>query len=276
MSNFCIVSDNAADRSITVASTTAGAFVVGNLQSDAKSVVWRSTATNATLQASWFNPENIGAVILPFTNLTQAATIRVQAYSDNAGMVLVYDSGVVSACPAQPASLRGFTALQAQSAYAYGGGAYARLYFPSNIFVQNVLITLSDSTNATGYIEASRLIIGNCWSSTYNADLGATVTFQDTGKNSRTDAGDLITDTGSKNRKISIKISLMPPVDRTALASILRNSGFGNPIFMSIFPSNIDKELERDYQVYGKITTMSAMAITTYNAYTAPIDIEEV
>ena len=273
MPNLRIVSDNAADRGTTTVSASVGNFVAANLKNDIKSAVWRVTGTTGTISTSWTTAETVSCVVLPFCNLTPTATIRVRGYSDTAGTVQVIDSTALLACPAAAIALRGFTALAAQSAYAYGGGAYARVYITPTS-VKKIVIDLVDTANTAGYIEVSRLVAGAYWSPTYNADWGAGATAVDTGKNVRTDGGDLISDRGTRNTKLTLNLSSMPAADRTSLLKILVANGISNPLFISVFPANADLELERDSQVYGKLSTVAAMTLPMFNSYAIPLEIE--
>lgn len=275
MTAMSVLSTNLADSSTTTTTSTAGAYAAVNLSVDTKSLVWRSLTTTESIFAVWYATQNINCVILPFTNLTPNATIRVRGYSDSAGTIQVLDTGTISACPANAKLLNGFTFLQSQSAYAYGGGAYACVYFGA-VGVQKVQIDIVDSTNTAGYIEVSRLLVGLAWSPMYNADMGASLTMQDTSKNVRSEGGDLITALGTRNRKLGFTLSKMSPADRAALAAIFLNSGFRSPLFISLFPKNSDANLERDHSIYGKLTAMSAMTVPIYNAFSAPLEIEEV
>lgn len=275
MPNMRIVSNNAADRGTTTASAQVGSFVVGNLKSDIKSSVWRVTGTSGTLQTTWNSFETVSCVILPFCNFTPTVVIRVRGYSDTAGTVQVVDSGVVLAAPSQQVALMGFTALAAQSAYAYGGGVCARVYIPTTS-VKKVVIDITDTSNTAGYLEVSRLVIGEYWYPSINPPHGLSLTLQDTGKQLRTDGGDLLTDVGTRNKKLSLMLENLPVSDRNPLMSILRYSGVTGGVFISVYPEDTDLELERDYQIYGKFTSVPSNTLISFNAYQAPLEIEEV
>lgn len=278
MPNLRIVSDNAIDRASSLAaSSAAGALVASNLQLEIKSRVWRATGTSATLTATWGAAEPVSCVALPFCNLSPAARIRVRGYSDTGGGSLVLDTGAVPACPAPAVVLRGWGALLSTgaNAYGYGGGAYARVWFEQTN-VRRLVVDLADGGNAAGYIEASRLVAGAYWSPVYNADSGAALTLQDQGSHYRTDAGDLMTDIGTRNRKLSLNLLCMPPADRAAFASILRGNGMANPLFFSLLPEEADTAMERDHQIYGKVSQMSAITLAQFGAYSGQLEIEEV
>ena len=64
--------------------------------------------------------------------------------------------------------------------------------------------------------------------------------------------------------------------DRTAAINIIRSCGKRWPILLSLFPANADLELERDHMLYGKISDISEMTITSLDRYSVPIPVEEI
>lgn len=268
-----IIADNVLHRAVLTASSTAGVLTAANLLTDVKSDVWRATGTSVTLTATWTTAETVSAVALPFCNLSPTATIRVRGYSDAAGNSLVLDTGAVLACPAPAIKLRGWTAAQAASAYAYGGGACARVWFASWA-VMRLVIDIVDTANVQGYIEAARAIAGAFWSPSRTI-ADAPWTLVDLSTHYRTDAGDMLTDAGTVHKKLPLNFGTLVPADRAALVGILRSSR-AHPIFVSVFPGIADLELERDYTIYGKRSQDSEIAIQYAIAYSTTVELEEI
>lgn len=273
MNNIRIVSDNAASRATLAASSTAGVLAATNLQVDDKSTVWRASGTTATLTLTWSASETVGCVALPFCNLSPTATMRVRGYSDSAGATQVFDTAAQLACPAPAVQLRGWTAAQAASAYAYGGGAIACAWFaPAS--VRRIVVDLVDANNLQGYIEAACLVAGPYWSPKYNAS-GASLTNVDTTEFYRNAAGGQEADAGYTYRKVPVNLELMPPADRSAFVNILRNSR-AYPVLLSIYPGAADLAIERDHMIYGRRTKDSEVAIQYAMAYSTTIEVEEI
>jgi hypothetical protein len=268
-----IIAENVLNRAALTASTTAGLLAVGNLLTDVKSDVWRSTGTSATLTATWASAETVSALVFPFCNFSPTATIRVRGYSDAAGTAQLFDTGAVLACPAPAIKLRGWTAAQAASAYAYGGGACARVWFGSWA-VQRLVVDIVDTANLQGCLEAARGVVGLVWSPSRTVS-DAPWTMVDLSTHYRTDAGDMLTDAGTVHKKLPINFGRLLPADRTALANILRSSR-AHPIFVSVFPGVADLELERDYTIYGKRSQDSEIAIQYAIAYSTTVELEEI
>lgn len=207
-------------------------------------------------------------------NYASAPSTRPSGYIDW-WQSYALDTGVVLACPAPARVPRGWSAAQAASAYANGGGAHARAYFAETSFLA-FAVDIVDGSNLQAYIEASRIVIGSYWSPKYNADYGASLIWEDSSKHYRTDAGELKTDAGTRYRTMKLSLNYMPPGDRAALIKILAGSGMVWPVLLSLLPESEDLELERDHAIYGKLSRPSAMMISNYSAYSTSIDIEEV
>lgn len=279
MSKLRIVSRNAMARVATlVASTTSGALAASNLLTDIKSQVWRATGATATLTATWASGETIACAILAHCNLSPTATIRVQLYDATTLGNLLLDTNVLQpgalACPAPAIVLEGWTAAAASSAYAYGGGSYARIWFAATAGVKRMVVTITDTASLQGYIEAARLIAGPVWTSRYGAS-GASMTTMDAAEITYSGAGDQMAKAKPTRRRVPVDMSLLEADDRTALVNILRNSR-AIPILMSVFPGNADLELERDHMVYGRRADDSDVAIQFAGAYATKIDVVEI
>ena len=264
MANLRIVYKNLAD-SATIAGT--GSLPVGNLKTDIKSQVWRSATTSGTVTATWATSRNINCVILPFTNFSSAATMRVLGLNSAEGTV--FDTGSQVCC--------GY-ALRNENPgvnnFGYAGGVYASLFFTGGL-VKSIAITVTDTTNPTGYVEASRLVAGTYWEPTINADYGASIGWQDASVHTRNDAGDLLTDIKPRSKTLTLNFSNASTTDREELMGIMRN-GIGSPLYISVFPGDADKNLEQDYQIYGKLSQQSQIAIARYAAYSTAVTIEEI
>jgi hypothetical protein len=275
MPNLRIIYDNAADRAVLTASSTAGALVVANLQADGKGSVWRSTAKTASISAVWAQPEVLAGAALPFCNLSSTATIRVRGYTDAAGTVLAFDTGAVLACAYAPLGMSTWGMPLGVNAFTFGGGTYARAWF-APVLVRKIVIDLADADNAASYLEAARLVVGASWSPKYNADYGASVTPEDASQHYRTDGGSLLTEVGARYRKLSIQLSHLTPLDRAEFWRIVRGNGKSRPMFVSLYPESADPELEQANQVYGKLPNIPTISTPFFNTYSAPCEIEEI
>jgi hypothetical protein len=277
MPNLRIIYDNAADRATLTASSSADAMTADRLLTDIKSDVWRSTGTTATITATWQVAEAIGGVVLPFCNLTPRATLRVRGYASAGDGVPSFDTGVVEACPAPVLGLWDWGAVPLGSnAYTFGGGTYARAWMPVPGMVEKLVVDIVDDTNPAGYIEAARLVCGAYWEPRINAEFGAPVQAVDMSKHVRTDAGDLVTDVGTRHKTQSVSLAALSPVDRATLWSIVWGNGMCRPLFFSLYPDSDDARLEQTHQLYGKLSSTAAMNTPLFQQYATTLDIEEI
>ena len=266
--NLRIVYQNLADTSTIAASTTAGATLASNLKIDPKPLIWRSTGTSATLIVTFAASSTVNCVVLPFCNLTTAAQIRVVGTGLN--------TGYVNACPYTPPGAWASTLIPAgASKYSYGGGTYARVYF-APVTVSSLEITISDPTNTDGYIEASRLVVGNYWTPTHNTSFGLTFNPKDTSTNERSESGDLVTNRGITYNSMSFDLKYLNTTDKSQLLRLLKGNGKSKPLFISLFPEDEDTSKEGMHQVYGKLTELSGIQYAMFGIYSSTVDIEEV
>lgn len=279
MANLRIISDNAADRATLTASTTSGLLAAANLQSDKKSSVWRATGkTSETVTGTLAVGESMACVALPFCNLSPTATIRVQLYDAMSAGTLLLDTNTLQpgalACPAPAITLRGWTAAQAASAYAYGGGATARIWFALTSGVKRFVITIADTNNLQGYIEAARLVVGPYWEPSHNTSTLAATNI-DTTTIDYADSGDALVQAGTIRAKLPIEFEYLPASDRTILANMLHNSR-AYPVFLSIFPGDPDLSLERDNTIFGHRMSNSDVEVQAAVMYGTKIEVQSI
>jgi hypothetical protein len=287
MSNLRIIYNNGMDRATSVAaSTEAGSLAATNLLTDIKSQVWRSTSTTATLTVQWALSETVGGCVLPFTNLTSTATIRVRGYTDPGDSSPAFDTGTVYASPSGlfgSAGDWGVEALGTNSyiqggvnTFAYGGGAAAYVWFPLTR-VKKVVIDLVDSANTAGYIEASRLVLGAYFQAERNPDYNAiTMSNDETTKQERSDSGDMRVDKGTMSRALTINFQYLSVADRDHIYRIMRRNGMTKPLFISPVPQSTDIGDEQIFQVYGYMTKASSLQYQYFNQYVSSVTIGEI
>lgn len=262
MANMRIVYNNIADSATSVtASTTSGSLPASNLLTELKGQVHRSTGTSVTYTCTWSANQTVGAVILPCTNLTATATIRVRLYSDTAATTLVSDGGTVTAVPGYNLDSKIWPTSRDVNSFAYGGGVKAAQWFtskPTNI--RAVKIDLVDTSNPAGYIDCSRLVIGDYWSPTYNVQNGIQFDIIDNSEVSRRDSGDTIVNRSFMYDSLKFDFSLLTDVDKANLTKIIRNVGIHENFFVSLLPGDASVKTEHDSMIYGKRTNATIIS----------------
>lgn len=253
MNNLRIIYSNAADRATSLAaSTTAGSLVAAYMQSDIKGKAHRSTGTSVSYTLTWTDGETISGAGLPAMNLTADATARMRLWSDTGGTTLIADSGTGYACPGLDLGMWDWTLPLNANAFAYGGASKSAVWLDAAYFARRCVIDIVDTGNPAGYIDCSRLVIGNHWSPSKNADYGAKIGLIDTTESKRNDAGDLLPDLGVKHDRMQLDLKLLNEADRAQLMRIARNAGTSRNIFLSLLPGNSMSVAEQDHMIYGK------------------------
>ena len=274
MTSMRVLSRNVVKRASLVASTTAGALAVGNLQSNDKSKVWRSVGTSTTITGTLPAAEAIACMHLTHCNLTPAATWRIRLYSGLAGTGLLLDTGNVMACPAPARELEDWTPAQAASAYSNGGGAHAFAYFASTM-ARSFTIDIIDTANLQGYIEAAAaLVAGAYWEPVYSA-TGASAAPVDSTVLYRNAAGGQMADAGNIHRRLPIELGYMESADRTKFENIIMNSR-ASPILVDLVPGSGDLSLRRSGMIYGRRPIDSDIAFKFAFAYSSSVEVEEI
>ena len=281
MSNLRIIHRNELTQNLSLtASTTAGTLAASNLLTDIKSQVWRSTSTTAQLTVTWTNLRTIKAVILAHTNFTNVTTMRVRGYTNTADVVgsatPVFDTTELTCCNVTSGAAMGWDLnIPGVANFGYGGSVYASSFFTGGS-VRKLYIEIVDTGNATGYVEVSRLITGDYWEPSYNADWGLKLGYKDDSEHTRSFAGDLMTEIKPRSKTLTFDFGDMIEADRAVLMRIVRSNGLPAPLYISVFPGDTDKNKEQDYQIYGKLDQLSEITLARYASYSSSLTINEV
>lgn len=278
MANLRILSDNAVDRALSVAaSNTVAALPASNMQTDYKTEVWRTlSGSQSTITLTWPSSELVNCVIFAFSNLSPTATAFVRCYAENDATITSTILSQTLAPSTNFGDVGWGTAPIGSNAANYGGGAYGTIWFPSPRTVKKLSILITDLDNTSGYMEAGRLIVGNYWSPTYNAEAGATLGIVDTSKNERADSGELRTDRGTIHKTLSFEMNYLTNADRNQMYGIMRN-GIYKPMFVCLTPESVDDTMgEQIHQLYGKMTRTSALKYQLLGQFSTSLELEEI
>jgi hypothetical protein len=187
-----------------------------------------------------------------------------------------YDSGTVVALPPIPLTEWpwGSTTLGVNS-YAFGSKATMVKWVPVGSY-EKIVIDLDDSLNPLGFIEAGRLFISSHYEFQLNADWGAQAGVTDSSTQYRNDASDLLTDRSFQFKTLSFSLSSLKPLDRTQLSNIFKVAALSGPVLVSLLPEYTDAQLEQEYQIYGKLSNLSAISITQIDRFSGSVELQEV
>ena len=271
MSNLRIIYNNIADKASSVtASTTAGSLTVANLKTDIKGQVHRSTGTNVTYTLQWTTSQDISAVVIPACNLTETATIRVQAWDAVSAGVLLLDTGTNLACPGLNVTSSDFSTSINASLFGFGAASKAYSWFNLTSGVKLLQIDIVDTGNPAGYIDCARLIVGNYWSPSHNASFGASISLEDSSTVVRTDAGGISVNRAPFLETMTFEFNWLLESDRKELDRITKLSGSFKPILISLLPDWNDASVIQSSTIYGvrKLSPFSILPSVWQNSIT--------
>lgn len=160
--------------------------------------------------------------------------------------------------------------------FGYGGGNYATLWFtPTN--ARRMVIDIVDSSNASGYVEAARLVCGTYWSPAINPSYESVrLSMAELSKHERSDAGNLHTDRGPLYKTLTFNLQYMVEADRDFFWRITRGNGMTRPVFVSVTPESSNVKEEKMYQVYGKLSRQSELQYQFASQFAGQLQIEEI
>ncbi len=262
MPNLRVLYNNLADiATITSNSTgsTATNYPASNLSSSRKHLVWRSNTTTGIITLTWSTPQIVNGLALASTTLGPSSTFRLKLYSDTAKTVLLLDTGTVTpACDSVSSS----------------SSETMHIWCNYMTNVRAAELTLSQTAHPSGYLQVSRLVIGQYWSPDFNTDFGVSTGIVDSSENTRTYAGALVTEAKYSYKVLSFSLNFMTNNDRNNLISIVRSVGKQKSVYVSIFPTDTETGKEGWYSIYGKFTDDPTITHPMYTVYTTDISLE--
>jgi len=142
--------------------------------------------------------------------------------------------------------------------------------------IRGFKIELFSAGSNVSYFELGRLIIGKYIQPTYNIGYGHSLTWEETTKQYRTDAGSLRSDISIPYRKFEFNLGTITEDDRVLLQHELRNVGLRKDLFVSLFPEDSSNEKKLDYSGIVKMTKVPKFTEFAQNYYKSKYTMEEV
>lgn len=251
--------------------TTASGVITPLVMISTSGTSYSFTGTGTSGIYVWGAMLSLGTLSSYYPTTTAAAT-RPAGYTDS-WQTYGYDSGTFIPCPAGAYPAKRTTGV---NTFAYGGARCATHWLTSKQTVTGMIITITENDANTPYVDVGRLVIGDYWEPSIGAEHGATFALADNSKHYRTEAGDMLTDVGTRFKKQTFSMPSLNADDRSAMWDILWNNGMSVPMFISMHPRHVNPKLEHTYQLFGKLVTTPIMNTPYFNYNSASVDIEEI
>ena len=273
MSSMIIVSQNMAD--IATITTTSSPANLGpeNLKKDLRGLWCRLVGPSNTITLKWNNSIPIGAVVIVGSTLKPSSKFRVKVFEDVDGLVLKHDSNWIWAAPGTTFDNEDWTEELNTNGneFAYSTPPSSAYYLKEQLMGQSVTIELLDEDSA--FIDISRLVVGPYFSPKINANYGQSNSIIDLTTHSRSASGGLRSEIGPISRVLSFSLDYVKEEDRGRVQKLMEKSS-GSSLWVSLCPGNVDKELERDKSIYGRLSSPINMQWQTLFIHTADFQIE--
>lgn len=251
MSNYIIAQPYSA--TITAASN-ATSMNATNLNKVQPSDVWRSTSlTSQYIEIDLGSAKAVDLIALMFTNLTSAATWRVQAGTTTG--VSNYDSGTVTAWAGATQNV---------------DRPHAMLYLSSTQTYRYWKITLTDAANPAGYFEAGRVILADALQFTRNYSKGAGRGFNDLSTTKEAFGGQLLIEDKAKRPVLSFEANYLTAVEQERDVLELQRNKTGG-VFAMLNP---DASTYRQGRMYYGNLKLEPVIVAELNVYSTRFTIE--
>lgn len=273
-----IVSENVADFATITTTTSPPTLPAENLKDDLTGKWCRLLGSNGTITLQWEAPVPVGAVVIVGSTLKPSSKMRIRVYFDKLSTDLRYDSGWVWAAPGTTFDNEDWTEeLNTNGApldgngFAYTVAPSSAIYLPDQSMIQSVIIDLEDLEST--FIDISRLVVGPYFRPKINTNYGQANSTIDLSTHSRSASGGLRSEIGPIARSMSFSLDYIKEEDRGRVQRIMEQS-IGKSLWISIMEDSIDKELERDKSIYGRLTNPASMQWQSLYRHSADFQIE--
>lgn len=210
-------------------------------------------------------------------NLSSAGIVRCRGYAstDGSGAASI-DTGNLA--PYNASALGPFTwgtsALGASILDGYLGFQYTMAWFARQQ-IGSFRIDISDDTNAAGYNEISRLVLGDYTEHQRNAAWGIKLRWDEKTTQDEMDGGTVISDGRIPRRMITGTLPGLLPAERTLFADFTRFVGMRKSFCISFQPGE-GASLERDFTILqAKFLQMPDIAWDLPDSHSSPFVIFE-
>lgn len=258
--NLRIVAPNAVDDSRCVLTCSVSQILPAtNLQNVKHGRILRVAAGTGIQVKGTYGGDSVHATMMSFLrhNMESDSTFQFEGFSDAAWTTKVIDTGPRVVIPSATLGFLDFGVAPLGSSLfdPYRGQKWREVWFDdadmvlySSDVIASWRLTLTDPTNTSGYIDLSRLWVGQHFETDSNPIYGAVLGWLDESQSFRTDGGDPHTDAAVPYRGGKFDLQNFPEADRLAWMKLARYCGPGRrPFYLSLFPSDDTPSLTIDY-----------------------------
>lgn len=279
--NMIISSTNYVDSATSItADDEVATLPVENLQDRQIVRVWRNTQTTAQIDVDFGQGRIVNFAALIKHNISQTGTIRWRFSSVSDFSTTQYDSGVVDAWPI----VEEFGTLP-WGVFSWGGYLNPTVAANYTISTFDVLdqiiqarylrIDISDPDNASGYLQAGRLLCGPAYEPSINYANGVEFEFIDESRITKSRGGQTFVDEVERFRRMRFELINMPETEifGNIFNQIDRLRGVAQDIL--VIPQPDAPETWITQNIYGRIAQTGPIVNSALDYYSRLIEVEE-
>ena len=276
--NVRVIVENDADTATLSASPAlVTTLPVTNLQNVSRCGVARTSSTaDQEILGTWSADRCLSHCTLYRHNLTSDGTVQLELFSGASQTgSLLYDSGAVDAHPIK--ALGDMDLVYdplATSVFTGWEWAFTSIWFDA-LWCRSFRLTLSDGSNAAGYLQASRLVLGRHFEPLNNFSYGVEMAWDEGTQSSRTEGGSLRSENTESFRRIKFSLNRLNDGERARVTELTRVLGRRKDFFVSCYPT-VGGAKERDYSAVCKFSSIPPLVHPVYGVYAAQFQVEEI
>jgi hypothetical protein len=281
--NAIFVTVNRADSGTYTTGSEVGSLPVDNLKHRQLTKVWRTSTVTAS--TTWFQVDLGGTKILHVFallahNISQQGKWRIRVSNESLMASTLYDTGLLQTWP----SVGGFGTLP-WGAFLWGGllseseaAEYTISSFhvmPSTIAARFVRVDISDSTNASTFIEAGRFIAGPSYQPQYNIQYGWELGYEDNSVITKSIGGQTYVDERERYRVIRFTLANLDEVElyHNVFDYLDRRRGtVGDVLFI---PQPSQTHLYIYEAIYGRLRVLNPITHPDFSGRQRTFELEE-
>jgi hypothetical protein len=278
MPNLRVLSTNVVDAATLSSSDFTATLPVTNLQVEGRARVARTANATGTktINGNFAGSTLCSALVLYGHNLSGTATWRLRLYNGaNQTGSVVYDSTTLT-----PQTVVGWGAFQ-WGAEPWGSYIFRdweqpfySLFF-AEVYAVSFRLEITDTGNPSGYLQASRLIMGRYLTPYFNAAYGLALTWDTNSVQRRTLGGSVRTDRRATFRRLAFDLETLDAGERALWLDLARSASLHREMFVSIYPG-VGGELERDHSLLCKFSQAPGSSLPVPERWSMKLEFIEV
>lgn len=238
MANVKILHNKPSDAGTFSGGSWVSTLPLANLVTKQVSRVARSTnalATSTKFVVDLGRPFSISQMILIGHNLSGTGAIRWRLSDSAGGSPASYDVTTPALTPTIPFGSLPWGAMpwDGIDPTIYPGGQINIHNIPESIYARYILIDITDTGNADGYVQIGRFLAGDPWSPRININWDSQIGYVDDSRVRRSLGGQLYVSEQRRRRQMAMQFDCLSENEAAAALNMMLRLGVGGDLFVT-------------------------------------------